>query len=162
MALRKRNHDKLAKMEAAGPVFPIEEMEKWFDESLRRPFSLFEFPSWPLLRRWTEMEASVDMYEDGKDLVVKAELPGMTRKDIDVTLTDNMITISGEKKKEEKVSRKNYYRLERTSGGFTRSLRLPFEVDPEKIKASFKDGVLEIRAPKTKAAKEKTKKVLIS
>jgi len=85
----------------------------------------------------------------------------MSKDDIDVKVTDDFITISGEKKKEEKVEKKNYYRMERSYGSFTRSLRLPTEVQTEKATAKFKDGVLEVRIPKTEEAKKKEKKVLI-
>jgi len=78
-----------------------------------------------------------------------------------VSMTDNTVSISGEKKKEEKVERKNYYREERSYGSFTRSFRLPVEVQPDKAKASFKEGVLEIRIPKTEEARKKEKKVSI-
>jgi HSP20 family protein len=93
--------------------------------------------------------------------VVKAELPGMKKEDIDVSLTEDTITISGEKKKEEKIEKKDYYSLERSYGSFKRSFSLPAEVQTEKASAKFKDGVLEIRIPKTEEAKKKEKKVLI-
>jgi HSP20 family molecular chaperone IbpA len=103
----------------------------------------------------------VDIFEDGNDVVVKAELPGMKKEDIDVNISDDVITISGEKKSEEKVEKKDYYRLERSYGSFTRTLRLPAETQTDKAKASFKDGILEVRMPKTEAALQKTKKISI-
>ncbi len=81
--------------------------------------------------------------------------------DIDVTLTEDTLTLSGEKKKEERVEKKDYHRLERSYGSFTRSFHLPKEVQTEKAAAKFKDGVLQIRIPKTEEAKKKEKKVLI-
>ena len=72
-----------------------------------------------------------------------------------------MLTISGEKKKEEKVEEKNYYRMERSTGAFSRSFSLPTSVQTEKIKAHFKDGVLEVIIPKTEEAKKKEKKIQI-
>jgi len=86
---------------------------------------------------------------------VKAELPGIAKEDLKVTMTENTLTISGEKKKEEKVEKKDFHRIERSYGSFTRNFRLPDNVNGEKAKASFKDGVLEVRLPKTKATKEK-------
>jgi HSP20 family protein len=108
-----------------------------------------------------EVSPSVDVFEERDEVVVKAELPGMSKEDIDVKVTDDVVTISGEKKKEEKIEKKNYYRIERSYGSFTRSFRLPTEVQTEKASAKFKEGVLEIRIPKTEEAKKKEKKVSI-
>ena len=111
-----------------------------------------------------EMEGvspNVDIFEEGDNFVVKAEIPGMKKEDIEVNLTADMITISGEKKKEEKIEKKDYYRVERSYGSFRRSFRLPKEVQADKAKASFKDGILEVKVPKTEEAIKKEKKVLI-
>ncbi|MFZ3138625.1 MAG: Hsp20/alpha crystallin family protein [Thermodesulfovibrionales bacterium] len=140
----------------------FEEMEKRFEDFSRRPFSLL--PSWwPRLRlpEIEEVPPSMDIFTEGDDVVVKAELPGMKKEDIDVSLTKDTISISGEKKKEEKVEKKDYYSLERSYGSFKRSFSLPAEVQTEKASAKFKDGVLEIRIPKTEEAKKKEKKVMI-
>lgn len=93
--------------------------------------------------------------------MVKAELAGMKKEDIAVKLTDDTIAISGEKKKAEKVDKKDFYRLERSYGSFARVFTLPTEVQTDKVKAQFKDGILEIRVPKTEEAQKKEKKVLI-
>jgi HSP20 family protein len=85
----------------------------------------------------------------------------MKKDDIDVTLTEDTLTLSAEKKKEERVEKKDYHRFERSYGSFTRSFHLPKEVQTEKVAAKFKDGVLEIKIPKTEEAKKKEKKVLI-
>ena len=111
--------------------------------------------------RMPEMEEivpSIDMFEEKNQVVIKAELAGMKKEDIDISLTDSTITLSGEKRKEEKVEQKNYYRKERSQGSFKRSFRLPAEVKTDRATANFKDGVLEIRLPKTeKAIKQKVK-----
>jgi HSP20 family protein len=159
----KKKSKELVKVEPSKAISPFEEMERWFDDFFRRPFSLLR-PSWFPRIGFPEIEEvtpTVDVFEEGDDVVVKAELPGMSKDDIDVKVTDDLITISGEKKKEEKVEKKNYYRMERSYGSFTRSLRLPTEVQTEKATAKFKDGVLEVRIPKTEEAKKKEKKVLI-
>jgi HSP20 family protein len=141
---------------------PLEEMERWFEDAFRRPFFSplwhSRLPFMPL----GEITPSVDIFDDGIDVVVKAEVPGLRKEDIDVQLTEDTITISGVKHMEEKVEKKDYYRLERSFGSFSRKLRLPAEVERDKAKASFKDGVLEVRIPKTEAAKSKVKKVKIS
>lgn len=141
----------------------FEEMERWFEEMLKRPFyspwmPRFRFPEFRELREFTP---SVDIFEDGNDVVVKAEIPGMSKDEIDVTITDDVITISGEKKSEEKIEKKDYFRLERSHGSFFRSLTLPAEIQIDNAKAAFKDGVLEVRIPKTEAAKQKGKKITI-
>jgi HSP20 family protein len=139
----------------------FEEMERWFEEGMRRPFSMMR-PFWAPRVRATDIEEmmpSVDIFEEGGDVVVKAELPGLKKEEIDVSVADNTMTISGEKKQEEKVEKKDYYRMERSYGSFTRSFRLPTEVQMDKARASFKDGILEIRVPKSEGAKAREKKI---
>jgi HSP20 family protein len=140
---------------------PFRRMEELFEDFFRRPFGR---PWWPSLPRWfegIEPSPSVDIFEEEGDIVVKTELPGMTKDDIEVNITENRITLSGEKKKEEKIEKKDYYRLERSYGSFHRTFDLPAEVQTDKAKASFKNGVLEVRIPKTEEAKEKVKKITI-
>lgn len=167
--MAKKEKKELVKVEPTKALSPFqemgkrfEEMEKRFEDFSRRPFSLL--PSWwPRLRlpEIEEVPPSMDIFTEGDDVVVKAELPGMKKEDIDVSLTKDTISISGEKKKEEKVEKKDYYSLERSYGSFKRSFSLPAEVQTEKASAKFKDGVLEIRIPKTEEAKKKEKKVMI-
>ncbi len=131
---------------------------------LHWPFEGVEkrFEWWPGLREaGGEIAPSIDIFEEGDDVVVKAELPGMKKEDIEVNLSDDSITIAGEKKKEETVERKGYYRHECSYGSFARSFGLPSEVRPDEAKAEFKDGILEIRIPKTEEAKKKVRKVTI-
>jgi len=104
---------------------------------------------------------TVDLYEEKDDIVVKAELPGMEKDNIEVNLSDDRLTIRGEKKKEEEIKKENYYRSERSYGSFIRTLELPTEVQADKVKANFKNGVLEIRLPKTEESKKKETKVKI-
>lgn len=146
------------------PLSLIERMDKLFEDFFGRRFG----PWWPTLRwpelRWPEemeVSPSVDIFEDKDEVVVKAELPGMGKEDIDVNITENTLTISGEKKKEEKVERKDYYHLERSYGSFSRSFHLPSDIQTDKAKATFKNGVLEIRMPKTEEAKKKEIKIKI-
>lgn len=157
---KKEQSKELVRAEEARPLSIFEAIEREFEDLWRRPFWA-PFPRFRMPELMPEVRPSVDVFEEGDDVVVKAELPGMKKEDIDVTLTDNTITISGEKKKEEKVERKDYYRLERSFGSFTRTLSLPAEVASDKAKAQFKDGVLEIRIPKTEEAKKKEKKIVI-
>lgn len=137
------------------------DMERMFDDFLGRRMR----PWWP--ERWSlpaVLEISsptVDLYEDKDDIVVKAELPGMDKDNIEVNLTDHTLTIKGEKKKEGEVKEENYYKSERSYGSFVRTLELPKEVHADKVKASFKNGVLEVRLPKTEEAKTKEIKVKV-
>jgi len=140
---------------------PFRRMEEMLEDFFRRPFGRPWLPSLPKWFEGIEPSPSVDIFEEGDDIVVKTELPGMTKDDIEVNITENRITLSGEKKKEEKVEKRDYYRLERSYGSFRRSFDLPAEVQTGKAKASFKNGVLEVRIPKTEEAKKKVQKVEI-
>ncbi len=93
---------------------------------------------------------------------MKADLPGMKKEDVDINLTDNVLTVSGQTKKEEKVEKGNYFRYERTHGSFFRRFELPYDIDTEKINAHLEAGVLEIRLPRTHEAESKTKKISIT
>ncbi len=160
---KEKESKELVKVEPSRAILPFEEMERWFDVAFSRPISLFH-PLWrPRLRSLVmqEFSPSVDIFEDGDDVVVKAEAPGMKKEDMDVKIEGDTITVTGEKKTEEKVEKKDYYRLERSYGSFCRSFRLPTDVQADKAKATFKDGVLEVRVPKTEEAKKKAKKVEI-
>jgi HSP20 family protein len=98
---------------------------------------------------------AVDIYEEKDHYLVKAELPGVKQNDIKVSLTDNTLTLQGERKAEHEEKHNGYYRLERTYGKFHRSFKLPVEVNADKIKAKYKDGILEIDIPKSEKAKPK-------
>lgn len=104
----------------------------------------------------------VDVAETDKEVMVTAELPGITEKDVQVTVSDDLLTIKGEKKAEKEEKKKNYYMAERSYGSFQRSFRLPESVVTDKVSASFENGVLTVRAPKRQgAAKPGAKKVEI-
>lgn len=136
------------------------DIDSMFDESFLRPFSLL---GRSLMRTaaMSDVIPSVDIFDDDGEIVMKAELPGMKKEDIDVTLTDSSITLSGEKKMENEIKKKDYYKWERSYGSFCRTFELPSEVVPGKVKSSFKDGILEVRMPKSEAAKSKEVKVKI-
>jgi HSP20 family protein len=94
-------------------------------------------------------------------LVVKAEIPGMDAKDIDISLANDVLTIKGEKKQEKEEKDENYHRVERSYGAFSRTIRLPVDVQNDKIKANHRDGVLKITLPKSKKAKSKEIKIKV-
>jgi HSP20 family protein len=99
----------------------------------------------------------VDVSETGKEVLVNAEVPGMDPKDIDISLSGNMLTLKGERKHEEEKRGESFHRIERSYGAFTRTIQLPAEVDSTEVDATYKDGVLKIRMPKTK--EESVKKI---
>jgi len=103
----------------------------------------------------TAWSPSVDIFETEGEIVVKAELPGMERKDITLHLENNVLTLRGERKFEKETKDDNYHRIERSYGNFSRSFSIPATVDEEKIRADYKDGVLKIVLPKKEQAKPK-------
>ena len=93
---------------------------------------------------------AADMSEDQKEIVVHAEIPGLNIKEIDVSLNGRVLTIQGERKQEREEKDKNYHRIERKYGSFSRSFELPADVDRDKVRATYKDGILTLSLPKTK------------
>jgi HSP20 family protein len=140
-------------------------MERLFDrmveEFWRRPFPTLLRPErwWP--EGMTMRIPTVDVYEEKDDVVIKAEIPGLSKEDMSVQVADSMLTIKGEKKREEEVKEDEYYQCERSFGSFMREVALPCEVKADEVKASFKNGVLEVRMPKTEGAKRKVTSVEI-
>ena len=102
---------------------------------------------------------AVDIYETENELVLKADLPEVPEKDIDIHVENNMLTIRGERKFEQKVKQDNYLRVERAYGAFSRSFSLPNTVDTEAIKAEYKNGVLSVIMPKRAESKPKQVKI---
>lgn len=132
-------------------------INRLFDQTLRT----FNPEGEEELERGTWAPA-VDIHETDDSFVVKADLPGMNKEDIQIDIKDSTLTLKGEKKFEQQVSKDNYIRVERTYGTFIRSFTLPQNVDPDKIKAKYKDGVLELTLPKKEEAKPKQIKVDVS
>lgn len=103
----------------------------------------------------------LDVSETDTGLEIVADLPGMDKKDINVSLEENLLTIKGEKKEEKEKKNKHYHTIERRSGSFYRAIRLPIEVEKDKVEAAFKDGVLTLRLPKSKESKKKMAQIEI-
>ena len=103
----------------------------------------------------TTWSPAVDIFETEAEIVVKAELPGMDRKDITLNLEKNVLTLKGERRFQKETKEDNYHRIERSYGGFSRSFSIPATVDDERINAEYKDGVLKILLPKKEQAKPK-------
>lgn len=114
------------------------------------------FSDLPLVRAWqTEWMPDIDVSETDGHIMIEAELPGMEAKDIDVNVTGDLLTIKGQKKEEEEKEGEHYYRRERYSGAFQRSLRLPSPVRADNVDASFKNGVLNVVLAKTEESTPK-------
>ena len=103
----------------------------------------------------TSWSPAVDIFETEGEIVVKAELPGMDRKDITLNLENNVLTLRGERRFQKETKDENYHRIERSYGAFSRAFSIPTMVDEEKIRADYKDGVLKILLPKKDQAKPK-------
>ena len=139
---------------------PFREMSS-LQERMNRLMSDFRTRS-----SWSEEEMaqgawvpSVDIYETKESIVLNVELPGVSKEDMSLEVKDNTLTIKGEKKLEKDVKEENYHRMERTYGSFMRMFTLPNTVQQEKVKAKFRDGVLEVMIPKAEEAKPKQIKV---
>ena len=128
-----------------------EEMDRIFNEFMPSASEAGSFSAGTL--------ASIDLSETDDALELKADLPGMEEKDLNVTLRNGAVTISGERKYESEETKKNFYRAERAYGSFSRSVPLPCEVDEERVEAHFKNGVLTVRLPKSATEKENQRRI---
>jgi HSP20 family protein len=147
----------------ARALSPFEEMDQMLENFIRRgwmrPFH-WELPSWRELTASLESRLPrVDVVDRPEEVVVRAEVPGVEKENLDVSLADNTITIKGSTSHEEKEEKGNYYRSEMSRGSFTRTITLPADVDGSKTKATFKNGIVEVTMPKVAAAKRRTIKV---
>ncbi len=133
-----------------------DEMNKLFDDFFgRTPTRWFQ----PEEGLWTP---TVDVSETKDNIVLSAEIPGLNKEDIKLSVQDNVLSLSGEKKQEKEEKDANYHRLERSYGSFCRSFTLPTPVQPDKVKASYKDGILKVTLPKTDEVKPKEIPISIS
>jgi HSP20 family protein len=147
----------IQKAAPARTLSPFEEMDRWFESFFPRGWMR------PMRWEWPELPAAfegrmprVDVIDREAEIVVRAEVPGVDKKDLDVSVTENAVTIQGSTRHEEKEERENYYRREITRGAFSRTVALPGDVDSSKAKASFKEGVLELTIPKVEKAKRRS------
>ena len=158
-----RKGEKMLQRRTTSLASPWDEMEQWFGEFGRRgwlhPFS-WEWPK--------EMEAMapfegrmprVDMIDRDDEVVIRAELPGVKKDDLEVTLSEHVVTIEAHTTREEKEEKGEYYRRETSRGDFQRTLTLPGGVDEAKAKAHFADGVLELTLPKLEKTSRRKVKV---
>jgi HSP20 family protein len=167
MAVKKKAPAKAAKeiqkAQPARALSPFEAMDRMMDQMFEshfprgwlRPFRM----EWPAMSEgmapFEGKTPKVDVIDRDDEVVVKAELPGVDKKDVDVSVTRNTVTIKGATSHEEKEEKGHYYRCEMSRGAYARTVMLPSEVDESKAKAKFKDGVLELTLPKQEKAKAK-------
>ncbi len=144
-------------------VSPFEEMEQMLDDvfprAWLRPFR-WGWPSWREMGEPFEGKMPrVDVIDRDDEVVVRAEAPGVSKEDMDVSLTDDAVTIKGSTSHEEKEEKEDFHRREISCGVFSRTIPLPSDVDTEKAKAKFKDGILELTLPKIAKAKRRSLKL---
>ena len=130
-----------------------ESMDKLFEEFFSRR------PRGAAVTAW---QPAVELYETDTEVVVRAELPGVDPKDVDITVTEDTLTIKGEARTEQEEKGRNYYRRELRYGSFLRTLALPEEVQGDKARATYRNGILEIRVPKSERARPRTVKVEVA
>lgn len=153
----------IQKATPAHALTPFEEMDRLFEgffpRGWLRPLR-WERPLWSELAAPVEGKMPrVDVVDRDEDILVRAEVPGVDKKDLAISLSDGSVTISGKTHHEEQEEKGNYYRREVSCGAFSRTLPLPADVDPDKAKASFKDGLLELTVPKLAKAKRRSVKL---
>jgi HSP20 family protein len=110
---------------------------------------------WDLAQSTTAWNPSVDIFENDNEIIVKAELPGMTAKNIEIKLENNVLLLKGERRFEKEAKEENYHRIEREYGNFSRAFSLPASINAEKVTAAYKDGVLKVVLPKKEEVKPK-------
>ncbi len=139
---------------------PFEEMEHWFEDVMPanwlRPFRRGRGMELPLFEARVP---AVDVIDRDKEIVLRAELPGVKKDDIEVTVTERYATLRASASREEKEEKGQYYRHETCTGSFERSVLLPTEVESDKARAQFKDGILEVTLPKLAGTQRRSVKV---
>lgn len=146
---------------------PFDEMDRWMEQVL--PARWLEHEPWALMRRpWPALfrggvpgmtVPKVDVIDRADEIVVKAELPGVNKENLEVTLSEDVFTLRASAQSESKEEKGQYFHREMSRGEFSRSLRLPCAVDVDKAKASFKDGILEVALPKAAGSQRQSIKI---
>ena len=162
----KKKRNVPAKMEPVGPFQELEnrmrEMESRFEDFFSTDWMLpskWGFPEWAKMGQLEMKVPKMDIVDRDVDVLVRMDLPGVKKDDVDVSLTDNTITIKGSTSDEKEEKKGDYYRSETMKGSFSRTMTLPSEVDGSKTKSTFKDGVLEVIVPKLKKARRHSVKI---
>jgi HSP20 family protein len=143
------------------PWKPFRELERMRREMDRLWDSFFEGKPAKRGEEAGEWLPTLDVSETKNELVIRAEIPGIDPKDIDISLVNDILTVKGEKKQEKEEKDENYHLIERSYGSFSRTIRLPKEVQSDKINASYKNGILKVALPKSEEAKKKEIKIKV-
>lgn len=161
----KQEAAKTGELEPAGhgrAPSPFEEMDRFFEgvfpRGWMRPFR-WSMPAWSDMAQLEGKIPQVDVIDRAGDIMVKAAVPGVEKKDLDISVTDHTVTIKGTTSHESKEEKGDYYRSEISRGSFSRTVALPGEVDADKARAVFKDGMLELTLPKRASSKRHSVKV---
>lgn len=142
------------------PFKELEDMEKRLSTVLGRPFLRREGEKEPItVAQWSPL---VDITEDEKEYLIKVELPEIKKEEVKISVQDDVLSISGERKYEREEKGKKYHRVERAYGSFLRSFTLPEDAEGAKVNAEYKDGVLKVNLPKSEKAKPKAIEVKVS
>jgi len=151
----------LQKTETSHVLSPFEEMDRLFDSYFSRGWMHpFQFSSFAKTAAPFEGRVpNIDLIDRDDEFLIKAELPGVDKKDLDISVSQNSVTIKGSTRHEEKEEKGDYYRCEISQGSYARTLALPADVDEAHSKATFKDGVLQLTLPKLKKTKRHNIKV---
>lgn len=156
----RRKGETPSRSEEEHPFYSLQrEMNRLFDDF----FHGFDLePLRAVEERYAGFSPSIDVRESDNEVTIKAEIPGIDEKDVEVLVCDESVTITGEKKEEQEDKGKDYYHLERTYGSFHRVIPLPKGINLEKVEATFKNGLLTVKVPKTEEARSKDRKIPIS
>jgi len=166
MAEEKKEGTKDVEVQQGEPqraLSPFEEMDRMFDRFMHsgwmRP-SQWEMPRMPRMQMpFAGKMPSVDVIDGDEEITIRAEVPGVAKDDLEITMTDTTVTIKGKTSHEEKEVKGDYFRQEISRGSFTRTVALPSAVDTDQAKTTFKDGLLELTAPKIEKVTRRTIKV---
>lgn len=135
--------------------------DRFFSTSFFGPFGSRLIEAEPLRQRFGSIMPKVDVSESDREIQIVAELPGLTQKDVDLTLEDEVLTISGETSESREEEEEQYHLTERGYGRFERSFRLPDTVNRERISANFENGLLTVTLPKSEQARQTAKRIEI-
>ncbi len=159
LPLKRRGNPMSTRRENDSPVMAIQnEMNRMFDQFFDDPFTLLPVAA---MRNVADFMPRIDVSETDAAMHITAELPGMDEKDIQISLEDEALIISGEKKSDLEEKGKSFHRVERTYGSFQRVIPLVSEIQADKVEAVFQKGVLTVTLPKTPAAEKKSHKIAI-
>lgn len=155
VAVAKKPRTQMTEFPLASRFTPLDEVERLFDRLMPRSWMRPMTWNWPLWGNNIEEQfqnirvPQMDVIDRDKEILIRVEVPGVEKKEIDISVTDNALSIKGNTRREVSEEKDDYYRCEISQGNFSRSITLPSGVDSSKISASLKDGVLEVNLPKT-------------